>query len=94
MRGKLLGQSTKVRHRLIEGMAAFLIFGKTHRLKAMVKNAASKNAGFTPNWGKTHLRKRIFPSISRKTRDIEKKSQTKVVERKILHKDDLSLFYF
>ena len=41
---------------------------------------------------KNHLQKRFFAYISRTARDIEKTSQTKVVDRKILHKNDLSLF--
>ena len=59
-------------------VAAFWIFGKTHRLKTMVKNAASKNAGFTPNFAKNHLQKRFFAYISRTTRDIEKSPKQKL----------------
>ena len=44
---KLIGQSTEVWNRLHECIAAFRIFSKTHRLKTVVKNAASKNTGFS-----------------------------------------------
>ena len=46
-------------------MAAFWIFGKTHRLKTMMKNAASENAGFTPNFAKNHPQKPLNPASSR-----------------------------
>ena len=74
----LLGQSTKVWNRFLEGMAAFWIFGKTHRLKTMAKNAASKNTGFTPNLAKNYPRKWFFAYILRTTRDIEKSSKQKL----------------
>ena len=38
-------------------MTAFWIFSKTHRLKTIVKNAASKNTGFTRNLAKTYPEK-------------------------------------
>ena len=44
----------------------------------MVKNAASENAGFTPNFAKNHLQKRFFAYISRTTRDIEKSPKQKL----------------
>ena len=57
-------------------VAAFWIFGKTSS-KKMVKNAASKNAGFTPNFAKKHPQKGFFAYISRTTRDIEKSPKQK-----------------
>ena len=74
----LVGQSTKVWNRHLEGMAAFWIFGKTHRLKTMIKNVASKNIGFTPNLAKNRPRKSFFPYISRTTRNIEKSPKQKL----------------
>ena len=50
-------------------MTAFWIFGKIYRLKAINKNAASKN---TFNFAKNHPRKLFFAYISRTIRDIEK----------------------
>ena len=44
----------------------------------MVKNAASKNAGFTPNYAKNHPQKRFFAYISRTVRDIEKSPKQKL----------------
>ena len=75
-------------------MAAFWIFGKTHRLKTMVKNAASKNAGFTPNFAKKPPQKTVFRLYLENDKRYRKKSQTKVVDRKILYKNDLSFFLF
>ena len=57
---------------------AFWICGKTHRLKTMVKNAASKNAEFTPNLDKNHPRKQFFAYISQTIRDIEKSLKQKL----------------
>ena len=65
-RFRYLGQSTKVWNRLLESMTEFWIFGKTHRLKSMVKNAASKNTRFTPNLAKNDPRKRVFPLYTEK----------------------------
>ena len=44
----------------------------------MVKNAAFKNAGFTPNLAKNHPRKQLFAYISRTIRDIEKSPKEKL----------------
>ena len=39
-----------VSNRLLKCIAAFWIFSKTHRLKTVNKNAASKNTGWTSMW--------------------------------------------
>ena len=45
--GQYLNRRSEIN--FFEGPTAFFIFGETYRLKTMVKNAASKNTGFSSN---------------------------------------------
>ena len=54
----------------------------------MVKNAASENPGFTFN-----LAKKLPCLYLKSDKRYRKKSQTKVVERIILHKDDITFLF-
>ena len=92
----ILQQASKRRSEIdfIGRAGVFWIFGKTHRLKTMVKNAASKNAGITPNFAKNHPQKRFFAYISRTTRDIEKSPKQKLQIVKFYIKITCHFFVF